>query len=332
MKRMLSLMLSLTLAAGLLAGCGQQKPTNTYKDQAPAAPPAAPVTLKIGQLPIVDGLPFWVAEQKKYYKEAGVNVELVTFKSANERDAAILGGQVDGMLADLVASTTLVASGSKVQVASLSLGATKAEGPMAILAAPGSGITEISQLKGAEIAMSTNSVMHYVLEKLLLENGFKPEEIKTTPIPQIPVRFETLMSGKVKAAILPDPLWSLAAAKGAKVLLNDADAKQNYSQSVIVLTEKALQEKADGVTRMFRAYNRAVYDIQQNPDSFKDLLVEKAGLPKEIKESYKVVPFSGAQAPKKEDVESVVKWLLDKQVIKSAVTYEQLVNTKVLPR
>lgn len=333
MKRTLSLLLVAVFALGVLSACGS-KPNQAYSKQTqPAAPaPANPVTLKIAQLPIVDGLPFWIAEQKGYYKDAGVNVELITFKSANERDAAIIGGQVDGMLADLVASSTLAASGTKIQIASLSLGATPAEGPMAILAAPNSGITDIKQLKGVEIAISTNSVMHYVAEQILKENGFTPDEIKFTPIPQIPVRFETLMSGKVKAAILPDPLFSLAAAKGAKMLANDADYKQNYSQSVIVFTQKALTEKTDGVTRFFRAYNRAVVDVKLDANAFKDLLVEKAMLPKDIKDSYNVVPFPPAQAPKKEDVERVVQWLLDKQIIKNKVSYEQLVNGQALPK
>jgi len=331
MKRSLSLLLAGLLLAGALAGCSS-KPKDAYKTQPQPTAPASPVTLKIGQLPVIDGLPFWVAEQKNYYKDAGVVIELITFKSANERDAAIIGGQIDGMLADPIATTTLVASGTKLQIASVGLGATKAEGPIAILAAPGSGITDVAGLKNVPIAISSNSVIHYVVEKLLLENGLKADEIKTTPIPQIPLRFEALMSNQVKAAGMPDPLLSLAAGKGAKVILSDVNAKKNYSLSVIDFTEKAFKEKADGITRFFRAYNRAVVDIKLDPNSFKDLLVEKAGLPREIKDTYQVVPSSPAQAPKKDELEDVVQWLLDKQVIKAKVTYEQLVNTSVLPK
>lgn len=330
MKRIVALVLILAVTA-VLAGCRARPDANYKKEQTETGTPA-PVTLKFGQLPIVDGLPIWIADARGYFKDLNLTVELVNFKSANERDAAIIGGQVDGMLADLVATTTLAASGTKVQVASLSLGATKEEGPMGILAAPDSGINELADLKGVEIAMSSHSVMHFTLEKMLLDAGFTPAEIKTTPIPQIPLRFESLMSGKVKAAILPDPLFTLAEAKGAKLLASDAHAQQNYSQSVIVFTEQALQEKADGVKRFFLAYNRAVYDTRQDPNAFKEMLAEKAGLPKDIKESYKVVPFSGAQAPRREDVERVVQWLLDKQVIKSPVTYERLVNTGALPQ
>jgi NitT/TauT family transport system substrate-binding protein len=337
MKRSLSLVLAGVLVLGVLAGCGsKQKPGNVYTKEQPAAPQTQQVksvgSLKIGQLPVVDGLPFWVAKEKGYYQQQGLDVELITFKSANERDAAIMGGQIDGMLADPIATTTLVASGAaKIKIASLGLGATMEEGPMAILAAPNSGITSVEQLKGVEIAISSNSVMHYVTEKLLLENGFKPEEIKVTNMASIPVRFDSLINGQIKAAILPDPLLSLAVKKGAKVILSDTKAKQNYSLSVIDFTEKALTEKAEAVKQFFIAYNRAVLDIHTNPQSFMDMLIKNGNLPAEVKDAYKILPPSPAQAPKKEDLESVVQWLLDKKIITTKVTPEQLVDASLLP-
>jgi NitT/TauT family transport system substrate-binding protein len=318
------------LAVVLLAGCGA-KPNTDGKSS--GGSDHTPVTLKIGQLPLIDGLPFWVADQKGYYQAEGVNVELVTFKSANERDAAIMSGAIDGMLADLVASSTLLGSaGTKVQVTSLALGATKQEGPIAIVAAPGSGITDLTQLKGKEIGTSTNSVMHLVADKLLEEKGMKPDDVKMLNTANIPIRFESLMSGQLKAAVLPDPLLSLAIAKGATLLASDVDAKVNLSQSVITFSSKSIQEKGDGITRFFRAYNRAVADIKVNPNSFKEILVKQANLPKDIVESYQVVPFSPAQAPKQEDVERVVQWLMDKNLLKAKISYQDLVNTTVLPK
>lgn len=327
MKRKLSLALSLVLMTAILAACGGSKPADVYKKETPAADKAAaPVTLKIGQLPIIDGLPFWVAEQKDYYKQQGVNVELIGFKSALERDAALASGQIDGALTDLVGATTVHAKDTKLQITSLALGATQQEGPIAIVASPQSGITKVEDLKGVEIGIGTNSVIHYVTEKLLLENGFKPDEIKVNNIAQIPVRFEALISGQIKAATLPDPLLSLAVAKGAKVIVSDVNAKKNYSHSVIIFTDKAVQEKGDGIKKFFHAYNAAVLDIKANPDSFKELLAQRANLPAEIKDSYKVTPFSVAQAPVKGDVEAVVQWLLDKKIISEKVEYEKIVN------
>jgi NitT/TauT family transport system substrate-binding protein len=336
MKRTATMVLAGVLALGVLAGCGsKEKPGNVYTNQQPgAAQPKSYGTLKIGQMPTIDGLPFWVADAKGYYKEQGIDVQLITFKSANERDAAIMAGQVDGVLTDPISTTTLIASGSaKLKITSLGLGATLAEGPMMILSAPNSGITKVDQLKGVDIGISTNSVIQYDTEKLLLENGFKPEEIKETNMASIPIRFDSLINGQIKAATMPDPWASLAIAKGAKVVVSDAQAKGgNYSLSVIDFTEKAIAEKKDAIKQFFIAYNRAVLDIQANPQSHMDMLIKNANLPAETKDAYKVLAPSLAQAPKKEDLESVVQWLLDKKIITSKVTAEQLVDSSLLPQ
>jgi len=335
MKRNLTRMFAVLLTLGLLAGCGS-KPNAVYNKETQTAPKPAemePVaSLKIGQLPVIDGLAFWVAEQKNYYKEQGVDIELITFQSALERDAALEGGQIDGTMTDILGAVGLYANGTKVQIASLALGATKEESPFAIIAAPNSGINSAADLKNVEVAISLNSVIHYTTEKMLLENGLTADEIKLTNIPQIPVRFEALMSGQVKAATLPEPLLSLAVAKGAKVILSDADAKQNYSHSVIVFSDKAVKEKAEGLKRFFLAYNLAVLDIKADPTAYRELLAEKAKLPAEIKDSFKVTPFSPAQAPQKADVEAVIQWLLDKKIISKQVTYEEIVNLTLAPK
>ena len=321
------------LAIVLLAGCGGAKPQDTYNKQ-PGTPAAnEPVgSLKIGQMATIDGLPFWVAESKDYYRLQGVDVELVSFKSAAERDAALASGQIDGTLTDIMGAVTLHDNGTPVQITSINLGATIEEGPFAIVSAPGSGITTPEQLKGVEIGIATNTIIHYVTEKLLLENGFAPEEIKTISIPQIPLRFENLMNGTIKAATLPEPLLSLAVHKGGTVVLTDAEAKRNYSQSVIVFREDAVKEKAEAIKRFFIAYNLAVIDIDRDPEAFKELLATEANLPPEIKDSWQVITFSPAQAPGRAEVEEVVEWLLDKGYIKEQVSYDQIVNTTLLPQ
>ena len=331
-KRSISMVLAGVLALGVLAGCGS-KPKDTYtKDQAPKAEAPKLAKLRIGQMPTIDGLPFWVAQQNGYFKNAGLDVELITFNSPNERDAAIVSGDLDGALTDPISTATLVASGTKVKITSLGLGATQAEGPMAIVASPKSNIKSVEDLKGVEIAISNGSVINYVTDKLLQENGFKPEEIKTTNVPQIPLRLQLLADGQLKAATLPDPFASLAAKEGARVILSDAKAKQNYSLSVIIFNEKAIAEKAASLKTFFAAYNMAVADLQAQPDKYMDVMITNAKLDPKVKDAYKIVPPSFAQAPKKEDLESVVQWLVDKKIIANKLTYEQLVDDHLLPK
>jgi len=342
MKRRGLLLTGLSLLIAVLTGCGGGMATPLGAGSAAATSggvgdsaaetddaSAGRVALRIGQIPTVDGLPFWVAEAHGYYEGQGIDVELVNFRSAAERDAALQGGQIDGALADILASVTMYSNGARVHITSINLGATQEEGPIYILAAPESGITSPEQLKGVEIAISTNSMDHYVTEKLLLESGLAPDEIATISIPQIPVRFESLMSGTVKAATLPDPLASLAIARGATVVQSDSQAERNYSQSVIIFTARALEEKEEAIRRFFTAYNKAVGDIRQSPDAYRELLAEKASLPPEIKDSWRVTAFPDAQLPGRAEVEEVVDWLLEKGVITEKVSYDEIVRANL---
>lgn len=281
-------------------------------------------TIKIGILPIEDTLPLIVAQEKGYFAEENLDLQLIPFQSAVERDSALQAKEVDGMITDLVASILLKNSGTDLRIVSLTLGADASEGRFAVLAAPQSGIETIDDLKNKEIAISANSIIEYVTDQLLLGHGFLPNEIKKNVIPKIPVRLNMLLEGQVPAATLPDPLATFAEFKGAKLIIDDTG--DNVSQVVLVFRQEVLSEKEAALKRMFAAYNRAVHDINNDPESFRSLLVEKARVPEPIKDTYRVAQFPYVQVPTKQQVERVLQWLRDKNLITEELTYQQLVD------
>jgi NitT/TauT family transport system substrate-binding protein len=68
------------------------------------APQPEDTHLKMGLLPILDTLPFYVADQNGYFAAEGIQVEFVPVKSAQERDALMQAGELDGMLNDLIST------------------------------------------------------------------------------------------------------------------------------------------------------------------------------------------------------------------------------------
>ena len=54
------------------------------------------VTIQFGTLPVIQALPLFVAAEKGYFKDAGLDVELVPFNSAMEKDVAMSAGQISG--------------------------------------------------------------------------------------------------------------------------------------------------------------------------------------------------------------------------------------------
>ncbi|EHQ89317.1 ABC transporter substrate-binding protein [Desulfosporosinus youngiae] len=317
---MVFLVLSLVI---FMSGCGSQKTSDSQPTKTEGK------AVKIGVLPIEDNLPFYVAEKDEIYAKEGVKVELISFASAMERDAALQAGQIDGQVADLVAVALLKKIGTDVKIASIGLGATPKEGRFAVLSSPKSGISDMAGLKGGSLGISQNSIIDYVSDQMLLDKGLKLEDVTKISIPKMPVRLDMLLSDQINTACLPDPLASLAEAKGAHVLVDDT--YKNISQTVFLFRAESIKENPEGIKAVVRAYGTAGQALTNKPDQYRDLFLEKAQIPPDLKESYETPTFSKLQLPAEEDVKSVMKWMVEKNLIPQAYDYQELVDPDLLP-
>ncbi|RYD01854.1 hypothetical protein N752_28005 [Desulforamulus aquiferis] len=281
-------------------------------------------------LPIADNLPFWVAEQKGYFKEEGIEVELIAFPSALERDSAFTAKQIDAGIGDLIAVATMNNAGTKVKSVAVAQGISPGENRFAILAAPNSDIKSVEQLKNVPIAMSLNTINEYITDRMLTEKGLSQEDIKKIAVPKLPVRFDALMGGTVMAATLPDPMATLAEIGGAHLIADNS--KNTLAQTVVIVRQETLDKNDIDIEKLMKAYSRAVSDIQRNPDQFNDILMEEAKIPKNLLSSGNQLRFiySAPELPKEEDVDAVIEWMLEHDLLKNKLTYGDMVYGKVL--
>ncbi|HOV80442.1 MAG TPA: MetQ/NlpA family ABC transporter substrate-binding protein [Bacillota bacterium] len=285
--------------------------------------------IQIGLLPIADALPFYVAEEKGYFRAEGLNVELVTFQSAVERDSAMQAREIDGSIGDIVAVAALNNSGTQTKIVSLGLGESGREGRFAVVSPPGSGLVRPEQLKNVPVAISTNSIIEYVTDNLLLEKGLKPDEIKKEAIPKIPVRYDLLMKGQIRAACLPDPYAALAESRGANLVADDTES--NLSQTVIYFRNDFLEKNGKETVLLLKAYAKAARGINENPAQYRDLLIDKAKVPPEAVDVFRMDHYPAPRLPEKEQVERVIRWMFDKGLLKNIPGYEDLTAKGFIP-
>ena len=291
-----------------------------------AAPAFASPSLKLGVLLIEDAVPLYLAEQEQFYRDEGLNVELIPFLSALERDSALTAGAIDGAITDPVGALLFDRGRGMIKITALCLGLTPQEGVFAILSAPNSEIVHPEDLKNVEIAVSNATIIEYVTDRLLENEGFTPEEVKKIEVKKMPIRMQMLLSGSVKAATLPEPLASIAAGKGATEVLNDASSPASLSQTVIVFRSEVLLERKSEVAQFFRAYKRAVEAINSDPEKYRPLFVEKGRIPPFLAEQY-LIPQYPAPAPFSASLYNpVIEWLVEKKLVES-VPYETMVAT-----
>ena len=64
----------------------------------------------------IDAVPLVIAEQNGYFEEEGVDLDLQIFKAANDRDAALQAGELDGVLCDETAISIYQNSGIDMKI------------------------------------------------------------------------------------------------------------------------------------------------------------------------------------------------------------------------
>jgi len=321
----------IVMLAGLLMLTGCATP-----DGAPTAPVdggsegVAPAAIVIGTLATQDSLPLWVAEERGQFTAEGLDVEIVTFQSAQECQAAFTAGTVDALMTDLIVAAKLHAAGTPVIIPTVMLGADTAQGRFAIVAAPGSDVESITDLAGVAVGTAAGTITEYVLDRLMQDAGVDPGDVVKEEVPKMPVRYQLLMSGQLAAASLPEPFISLAEQSGATVVSggDDTMASENISQSVLVVSAEYAQTEAGAasVAALLTAWDAAVSDINAAPDDYRSTLVEKAGLPEALAQTYQVSEYPLAAPPDAMQVQAVLDWMGERGYLTSEVTAADLLG------
>ena len=234
-------------------------------------------------------------------------------------------------MGDIIAAANLQAGGKPTTIATIMLGADQSQGRFGIAAAPKSGVKSLTELASVPVGTSSATIQEYVLDGLMSEAGVATSSVKVEEVKKVPVRFELLMAGKLKAAALPEPFLTLAEQGGAPLVASDTSATANLSQTVLVFSDKYLATPGGAAAEagLLRAWDIAVNDINKDPQSVLPLLVEKAKLPEALKATYKVNTYPTAQVPTQAQVEAVLTWMKEKGYLKGNVTYQDLVPDSI---
>lgn len=208
--------------------------------------------LKIGYSDWLGYTAFEVAKQKNWFKEAGVEVELVWFDYLPSLDA-FSAGKIDGVT--VVATDALVngANGAKSKIIAL---LDYSDGQDMIIGKP--GVNSIKDLKGQKVGLEVTLVEHLLLLKALEANGMKQSDIElvNTPTNETP---QTLASGKVAAigAWYPVSGQALKAVAGSKPLFTSAEAK-GLIYDVLAVSPTSYAKRKPDWEKVVKVYYRCV--------------------------------------------------------------------------
>jgi NitT/TauT family transport system substrate-binding protein len=282
--------------------------------------PAGP--LRLGLMPDADSLPFLVAREEGLFDKAGLEIELVTFTSAQERDAALQAGALDGTIADILAAAFAVAGGFDVRITSVS------DGRYGIAAAPGSGAKSPVDLAGKAIGLSTNTIIQYSVDMMMSHAGLSMEGYEASAVPRIPVRMEMLLAGQLGGAGLPEPLLSVAAARGASIVATTDDF--DIDAGIIMFSKPFIDARLEDIQKLYEVYAEAGTRINAAPDSYRAFLVDKASFPEEVRFAFRFVEYRSPRLPEAAQVEAALDWLRTKELLKVQLSPADLLDGRAV--
>lgn len=311
MKRMKFLRYVFVVVSLLLCGCGAKKES-----------------MKVGVLRTKDSIPLYVAETERIFEKYGIDVELIEFGSASEQAKAMEAGAIDSMMTDMIVQCLLEKAGKEVRTIRTALGVHAREGKFLVVSAPDSELHEAKGLEGARVAISEGTMMEYLVDSYCIELGINIDKVKKVNIPSLSLRYEMLMEGEgVDCAILPDPLGDDAVLNGAKCMIDDSQLKNNYSVTVIAVSKELIDKHREMTEKFTSAYDEAVDMMNVSPNDYKELIFDVANVPKDMRDMYDVEKYPKNSVPSGKDVESVVEWMRNKELIEDKYAYEEIVDT-----
>ena len=198
-------LLALALTAGLLAA------------EAQAQPKPAPV--KIGLLKLTSSAPIFVGVEKGFFREFGIEPELVYFQAAAPIATALAAGQLDVGATGLTAALyNIVLGGEKLWIVA-DKGREWPGYPLVAIVVQkemwDGGLRSIRDLKGKRIGVTQlGSTFHYHIGNILEKDGLTLTDVKIVPLQAMSATVEALKGKQVDAILVPQPFPAAAEAQG----------------------------------------------------------------------------------------------------------------------
>ena len=240
--------------------------------------------LKIGYSDWLGYTLFEVAKQKEWFKEAGVDVDMVWFDYLPSLDA-FSAGKIDGVC--VVATDALVngANGAKSKIIAL---LDHSDGQDMIIGKP--GINSIKDLKGQKIGLEVTLVEHLLLLKALEANGMKQSDIELVNTPTNEIA-QTLASGKVAAVAgwYPVSGQTLKAVAGSKAIFTSSDAK-GLIYDVLAVNPTSFAKRKSDWEKVTKIYYKCVDYLQDEKTKADAIKIMAAKVGADAEEYAKAVP------------------------------------------
>lgn len=231
-----------------------------------ASSPVEKHNLVVAAVPTNDSAGLYIAAERGFFRQQGLNVKIVPARSSGTVIASQLAGKYDVTLGNYVSYIRAAAlNGARLKI--LAAGSVMGPNIQMIMVPKGSPITSVPQLKGKRVAVNVpDNIGSVLVDSVLTNNAIlpSPANVHYVAVP-FPKMAAALQSHKVDAAWMPEPFVTEAEeTTGAQPL---ADTDQGVTQNLPIAGYVATQAWVHKYPQTAAAFTRAVMEGQRVADT-----------------------------------------------------------------
>jgi NitT/TauT family transport system substrate-binding protein len=250
-----------------VAGCNSQSSEQTQSQEQTTADDEL-IKVSFGTSPWPTSMFAYLADEKGFFAENGLEVDLNTFGSFGDSLQAFVGGNLDIITAASPDTLAPFSQGADFQIIMMTDKSMGSDGMVA-----SKDITSISDLAGKTVATELYSVDHMYLLSLLDEAGMSADDITLTNM-TIADAGTAFIAGQVDAAVIWEPYLSRAVSEGDGNLLYSTKDNPDLITDCVAVSAKLLDESPKAIQAFVDSWYQAVEYWQENTDEANEIMAE----------------------------------------------------------
>ncbi len=301
--------------------------------------------INVGALRFTSHAASFVAYERGYFQEEGLDVTFKFFQAAQPMAIAVASNDMDYAVTAI--SGGLISLSQK-GAAKVIAGALREEAGIAgqkILASDAAykaGLTSPSQMNGKSFAITqSGSSFHYMGSKIAAQEGIT---LSFKPLQKVGTIIGSLKSGQIDSwSIVPHIAKSLQASRSIHTIGNISDYLPDYQVTVVFTSAANAKNKRSTTEAFLRAFakgaadfNAALVDLTTDAETAEEMVKLIHKYVYTLRPYKKAAPLirNGAMriSPdlNTDSVKDQIDWFKSEKLIKETITFETLVDTSYL--
>ena len=286
-KKLLSVILSATILAGSMVGCGKKTESSDDKN------------MTVGTWKTAQTIqPFFYED----FSDESENLEVKPFTNPGDMKTALLSGDLDFTGTTWVTAIMAASKGEPIKVV-----ASMTEKCSALVVGKDSGINTTKDLKGKTIAYVPGTMHHILLLEVLNRAGLDPDKDVTLKKIDFFDMGQALASGSIDAFCSGEPYPSIAVEEGYGKILEYPyyDDSIGYINAAMITTEDEIKENPEKIQELVDKHVKASKHLMASKEEWINKAAEFGTEKKYLEKSTENIELSWDITP--ETVEQVKK-------------------------